>query len=222
MPELQLYWILPLCHRVSGSHVKWGVCLDVHVHLYPRVWQNSLKALRNIYIILPGYSMNPAPHPCFSVNVVYIFCLYSSVATSFFWGRNNARLLCWPLNIWSQVKCQAENRTEWTFTAFTPIAIIYYKLLSFPRCFLQCASCSCYSKDFSLYDFCSVFIWQGWQGLTFGRKRTNSSCSSNTSTPRTSPPVSRRHWPHCFFLSDTIKFNILSLLNILSCSTFSI
>ena len=137
--------------------------MDVHVHLYPRVWQNSLKALRNVYIILPGYSINApttAPPPSFSVNVVYIFCLYSSVTTLFFFGRNNARLLCWPLNIWSQVKCQAENRTEWTFTAFPPIAIIYYKLPSFPRCFLQRDRCSCYSlKRTALCMIFALFLY---------------------------------------------------------------
>ena len=96
------------------------------------------------------------------------------MATSLFFGRNSARLLCWPLNIWSQVKCQAKNRTEWTFTAFTPVTIIYYKLPSFPRCFLQCASCSCYSlKRTSLCMIFALFLYdrghRDW--LLVGRKQ---------------------------------------------------
>ena len=58
------------------------------------------------------------------------------------------------------------------------------------------------------------FYMTGATGLTFGRKRTNSCCSSNTTTPRTSPPVCRRHWPHCFFLSNTIKLPLAVALNV--------
>lgn len=130
------------------------------------------------------------------------------MATSFFFGRNNVRLLCWPLNIWSQVKYQAENRTERTFTAFTPVAIISYKLPSFPRCFLQCASYSCYSlKRTSLSMIVALFLYdrghRDW--LLVGREQIQV-------VQATTQHV--EHLPQCAGDIDLIVFFWVTLSNI--------